>query len=325
MTTKIGITGTGSLIGQAIIKCIKSSKYASVSQLIGFDYFSGTIGSYWCSQNFTLPDIYINPSLEKEWLTTIIDLCIKNKLEYLFVGVDFELPLFSKYKSHIEEVTNVKIFVSDESVINVGNDKYKTYKFLEDNNLNYPLTSSYADFSESVFDYPVILKPAVGARSRGVYKINNTEELDKFALKIKLPIVQELIGDDESEFTCGVLMLEGQFISSIALRRTLKEGNTSKAFYKTNFPDIIYSYIKDICLALKPYGSCNLQLRIDKNGVPKLFEINPRHSGTTFIRSQFGYNEIEMILDYFIEGKVKTPKLREGVVIRYYDEMFYSK
>ena len=61
---------------------------------------------------------------------------------------------------------------------------------------------------------------------------------------------------------------------------------------------------------------------MDENGIPKLFEINPRHSGTTYMRSHFGYNEVEMILDYFLTGHVENTTTREGVVIRFYDEMF---
>ena len=52
----IGITGTGSLIGQAIIKSIKQSSFKN-ERLIGIDYFTETIGSYWTDKNYILPDI----------------------------------------------------------------------------------------------------------------------------------------------------------------------------------------------------------------------------------------------------------------------------
>ena len=83
---------------------------------------------------------------------------------------------------------------------------------------------------------------------------------------------------------------------------------------------IIINYISDIANKLKPYGSCNLQLRIDKKGVPKLFEINPRHSGTTYIRSLFGFNEVLYIINYIIKGKETEMVLKEGRAIRFFDE-----
>lgn len=318
----IGITGTGSLIGQAIIKSIRDSKYTRKVVLTGFDYFEDTVGSYWCINNFVLPDIYKNHSLESEWLMKITEICLTQEIEYLFVGVDFELPLFAKYRIEIEKKCNLRLLVSDAKVIDIGNDKYKTYEFLKKNNFFFPKTDWYEDVDKSTLNYPVILKPAVGARSRDVYKINNETELDMIGPKVQGAIVQELIGDENTEYTCGVIMIDGNLLGSIALRRRLSMGNTSEAVYRNDFPKIIYEYIEKIAVVLNPFGSCNFQLRIGKDGLPKLFEINPRHSGTTYMRSKFGFNEIEMILDYFIEGKVVSPILKEGKVIRYFDEMF---
>ena len=63
-----------------------------------------------------------------------------------------------------------------------------------------------------------------------------------------------------------------------------------------------------------------MQLRIDKKGVPKLFEINPRHSGTTYIRSLFGFNEILYIINYILKGEETEMVLKEGRAIRFFDE-----
>ena len=43
-------------------------------------------------------------------------------------------------------------------------------------------------------------------------------------------------------------------------------------------------------------GATNFQLKLTKKG-PVIFEINPRFSGTTHIRSLFGLNEIDIILN----------------------------
>lgn len=318
----IGVTGTGSLIGQAILKCLKKSKFTDKAHVVGFDYFPDTIGGYWCHTNYLLPDIYKDPKKETLWLEEIKKVIEKEKLDFLFVGVDFELPLFAKYREELEKNSHLKILVSSEKVIEIGNDKYKTAQFLKENDLFYPETTLFEDCNPAHVKYPIIVKPAVGARSRGVYVVKNSAELIEKAATIDLPVVQELVGNDDTEYTCGVLMLNKKFISSIILRRTLKEGNTAKAYYKKDYPQIISDYIQQIAEQLQPHGSCNLQLRLDENGTPKLFEINPRHSGTTYMRAHFGYNEVEMILDYFLNGETKSPTTREGVVVRFYDEMF---
>jgi len=314
----IGITGTGSLIGQAIIKSINDSSIRKNVRLIGFDYFEDTVGSYWVDENHILPDI-LKPNIEEEWLEKLCEIISSEKINLLFMGIDFELLLAAKHKDYILEKTGCQVLVSNERVIEIADDKYLTYKFLKDNNLYYPESFLPSD-DLSKLEFPCILKPRIGERSRGVYKINTREELDERLKTAKDPIIQELVGDGDSEYTCGVIYLEGEVKEVIALQRSLKEGNTFKATHSLHFPEIIYTYLKDVGQALKAWGCCNFQLRMDKNGIPKIFEINSRHSGTTYMRSLFGFNEIEYIISYLLEGKTEPFKLKEGTVVRYFDE-----
>jgi carbamoyl-phosphate synthase large subunit len=92
------------------------------------------------------------------------------------------------------------------------------------------------------------------------------------------------------------------------------------AEYDQNEEKNITQYIRNIAGRLKPFGSCNLQLRVDDKGQPKLFEINPRFSGTTYMRALFGYNEVAFIICKIL-GWEETPLIKKnGKVIRYYDE-----
>ena len=318
MTYNIGVTGTGSLIGQGIIKCIKRSDYENSFRLIGFDYFDNTVGSFWCESNYLLPDILQDNIKEEVWLKKLTQIIIKENLKILFIGVDFELTILSIHKEIIEKKTNCQIVVSSKEVIETGNDKYLTYKFLKKNNLFYPETWLPHEINFDKIIFPLILKPRVGARSIGVHKVNSKKEFDEKIKQIKNPIIQECIGNENTEYTCGVLVLNGEFKGSITLKRALKNGNTSYAELK--IISQVDSYIKSIAEKLSPFGSCNLQLRIDKNGIPKLFEINPRHSGTTFIRSLFGYNEVVFILKYLLENKEIKLDKNEGKAIRYFEE-----
>ena len=323
MSVNIGITGTGSLIGQAIIKSIVRSEYKDDYRLIGFDYFNDTVGSFWCNKNFILPDI-LKTNQEEDWLSEIKKIIIQEKIRVLFIGVDFELPLFAKYKKEIETVAQCKVVVSDDKVISIGNDKYKTYEFLKNSGLSYPITYLPEECDLSSLQYPLIVKPRIGARSIGVSKVKNIEELKKALGGVKSPIIQELVGDEYTEYTCGIISLNGSLQRSIALNRSLKDGNTFVSEYRNEYPESIYLYLKEITNKLRPFGACNLQLRLDKNGVPKLFEINPRHSGTTYMRSLFGYAEVIFILKFLLEGTEIPFNLKEGKAIRYFEETLVS-
>ena len=99
----IGITGTGSLIGQAIIKSIQKSSLKN-RKLIGLDYFEKTIGSYWVDKNYILPDILNKKIKISDWLDQVISVIQKENVNILFIGVDFELSYFAEYKKQIEFV-----------------------------------------------------------------------------------------------------------------------------------------------------------------------------------------------------------------------------
>jgi len=322
--TTIGITGTGSLIGQAIIKSIKQSSFKN-SKLIGMDYFRDTIGSYWTDENYILPDILNNNITEAVWLEKVLSVIIENTINILFIGVDFELHLFAKYKDFIEKKTSCVVVVSSKESIEIADDKYLTYKFLKDNHLYYPLTFLGSEINEAIasnmIDFPMIVKPRNGYRSIDVYIVNNAEELRSKIQKVSDPVIQECIGTKDTEYTCGVIAIN-EIKKSIVLRRDLKDGNTSTAYYQKNYPEIITKYILDVAEKLSIFGVCNFQLRLDKDGIPKIFEINSRHSGTTYMRTLFGFNEIEFILEYLFNNKEINFNLKEGAVKRYFDEMF---
>lgn len=320
MKYNIGITGTGSLIGQSIIKSIKNSEFSSNYNLIGFDYFKDTVGSFWCDKNYILPDFFKKKATENDWLKELTSKIIDEKIDVLFVGVDFELIVLAKNKINIEKETSCKIVVSDPKVINIGNDKYLTYKFLKNNNLSHPKTFLPDECDFDNLKWPVIIKPRIGARSRDVFKVENKKDLLEKINMIHNPIIQEYIGNELNEYTCGIIFLDGELKNKISLKRSLKDGNTfiSEHFRESNKK--INDYIDNIAKLLKPYGSCNLQLRVDDKGIPKLFEINPRHSGTTYIRSLFGFNEIIFILKKELENKKFDFKISEGKAIRYFEE-----
>lgn len=319
----IGITGTGSIIGQAIIKSIKASTIFNNSTLIGMDYFKNTVGSFWCDKHYILPDL-LKVNLYEFWKVNILDIISINKIQILFIGVDFELVIFSSLKKEIEDESKCKVVVSNKRVIEIADDKYLTYQFLKENGFFYPQTYTTDNLVLSKIEYPCIIKPRIGFRSRNVYKVESEQDLLAKIKIVKNPIIQELVGTPETEYTCGVVYLDN-VKGTIVLRRELKEGNTSIAIYENNIPDIIQTYLNDIANSLKPFGACNFQLRIDKNGIPKLFEINARHSGTTFMRAIFGFNEVEIIIGHLFGITVPAPILKEGKVIRFFDEIFIPK
>ena len=319
----IGVTGIGSLIGQAILKCIKASTLKDLIEITGFDYIKGAIGAHWCNHHYLLPDIFRKNEKEEVWLAKLLKYIRQHRLQVLFIGIDFELPVFSRLRTYIEKETGCHVVVSNEEVIKIANDKYLTAQFLKQHDLNYPLSFTKEEYKKGTLNFPLIIKPRIGFRSVGVHIVHSEEEFDEIITSVKDPVIQESIGTSDTEYTCGIVWLDNELKASIALSRTLKEGNTFTADHNATAPKVIYEYLKEVATALKPYGVLNFQLRIDSNGIPKIFEINARHSGTTYMRALFGYNEVEYIICYFL--KLPLPdmtNLKEGKAVRFYDEFF---
>jgi len=317
---KVLVTGSGSLLGQGIIKSIIDSDLKC--KIVGADYFPSAVGLYWVNKGYLLPD-FLKPEIsEKQFIESIVKIINKEKIDFVLIGLDFEIPILAKHKIEIEKITKAKLIVSSNQIVRIGNDKWETVKYLKKNGFNYPestLPDMVDDFLISN-KFPLIVKPRFGHTSKNVFLVNNKKELFDSIIKCNKPIIQEYLSNSNSEYTCGSVFFDNKLISLVSLRRTLKNGNTYEAFSeKTNGID---KYIKKLTFSLKPLGPINFQLRIADRG-PVVFEINPRFSGTTPIRAIFGINEVVILLKklsgYNIDNEYEK---KEGVVIRYYENQF---
>jgi len=323
MNTKkinIGITCVGSIIGQGIIKSIQKCSFADQINIIGFEYFENSAGSCWIDKTYIMVDILKPDVSENEYIDLLIEKINKETISVLFVGIGFELPMMARNKSKILDKTGCIVIVSSSEQIEMAMDKYKSYEFLKDNNLFYPKTWLPENLDD--VEFPVILKPRKGTGSKGVFLIKNRNELLKFLPEIKEPMIQECVGTKDDEYTCGIIYLDGKIQSTICLRRYLKLGNTASAFHSPEIPEAIEEYVKDIAKKFHPFGPANFQLRLGKDGIPKLFEINLRFSGTTGMRPLFGVNEVEILLSHLIGFKRPCIKKKYGEVVRYLEDIF---
>jgi carbamoyl-phosphate synthase large subunit len=168
--------------------------------------------------------------------------------------------------------------------------------------------------------YPYILKRRIGgARSNVVYLIMDEEGIAGLLARgasLKDFIAQEYIEGDE--YTCGSINFDGKCQGAIVMRRILRDGDTYKCFSVRNTG--LEEHVMEIMDAIKPFGACNVQLRIG-NGVPYVFEINARCSGTTAARALCGFNEPKMIADFLLQGKRPDYTIKEQTILRYWKEL----
>lgn len=316
------VTGAGAVLGQGIIRCLGEKK--GEYRIHTADPDIRSTGHWLGDKAHTIlfashPDFIIS-----------VEQIIKNEnIDVILIGTDSELPVFAKSKKYLESKYDLKVIVSKEFVVKIANDKWLTSNFLKENNFPYPISymSNDQDGMKHLKElqyYPYIAKPIDGARSKGLIMINSEKDLNQVSAYENNLVVQEYINEDEGEFTSGCLVFDGKCRAVVTLKRDLRDGNTYRAYYNPNFEK--YSrFISDVSEKLDIYGPINFQFRIRK-GMPVIFEINSRFSGTTPIRSFFGFNEVVATLEYLFENKnVVQPKLKNGIIMRAWADIFVEE
>lgn len=322
MKKNILVTGAGALLGQGILRLLQIADFQK--KIYTADPDPRSSGHWLGDYAITIPK-----ANEANYLESIIKIIVDFKIDAVLVGTDVELPFFSKHKDEFLLKYNCKIIISSESIINIANDKYLTADFLKNNNFPFPFSVMANDKIklneiEKKLGFPLFAKPIDGARSLGIKKIENHEELMELYEPESNLVVQQFLSENEGEFTSGCLVIEGKCVAIITLKRDLRDGNTYRAYRDcdtSKYDEVIIT----IAEKLNPDGPVNFQFRIS-NGKPVIFEINGRFSGTTPLRHFFGFNEVEALLKWYLFGEqVKAPELKNGLVLRTWSDLFIDE
>lgn len=306
------VTGVGAIIGYGVISSLRKSKYDC--HIVGMDIFYDAAGQVWC-------DKFIQAILasDKKYISFFKEQIDKYNIDLVFFGTEQEIKKCYECKEELGEYYK-KLVINEGKLLDLSEDKWDTTCFLKENGLDYIPSSVTANFDEAIekFGLPLLMKPRRSYASKGICKVSTKEEFESWKQEYyEQFMVQKLIGDEEHEYTAATFGFgDGTCIKPIVMKRKLsKAGATDKAVVIA-IPEI-ESEIRKMVKLLKPVGPTNFQFRLDGNKF-LLLEINPRISSSTSIRTAFGYNEAEMCIDYFLEGKRPTDcDLKRGRVYRY--------
>ena len=261
---------------------------------------------------------------ESNYLLWLKDTIRKYKIDMIIPAIEADMTLWNRHRTELENEGTI-VLLNNSSLIELCLDKWQFYKKLELSGLPCCIKSSIIP-NFSTFPIPFILKPRCGYGSRGIVKVHNYNEFEKYIDEIgKSLMMQEYVGTDDEEYTISAFFDNESILKAyIPLKRKLStQGYTEKAEV------IILEDIREILVQLaeifKPIGPTNFQFRKSANNW-KLLEINPRISSSTSIRKLFGYNESKMCIDYFLNDiEVLQPEIKRGKVIRYIEDyVFYD-
>ena len=309
---RVAVSGTGGGAGQSVLKALAETDY----EVVALDGEALGAGLY------TTDTSYIIPYASKpNFVDAILEICKKENIKIYFPGLDAELPILTKAVDRFKEI-GTTVMVSSPEVVDLADNKLLTHDILIKHGVNVPETYNMAVTPHDAvpLEYPFVLKEREGgARSQNLYIVKSKDEYDALVARgvdLDAYVAQEYIEGDE--YTCGSVNFDGECMGVIVMRRILRDGDTYKCFSVKN--DVIEAEVRKIMTAIKPFGACNVQLRL-KDGKPYVFEVNARSSGTTGARALCGFNEPKMIADYLTQGKRPEYEIKEQSILRYWKEL----
>ncbi len=321
------VTAAGGIVSQGIIKSLKlvnKKKDRSVTyKIIATDSSPLATGLYRSDLGILVPS-----ALSAQYVDSIIKICKEHNIKAIFVGSDEELIPMTHARSEIEGKTETVILANPTEVITTASDKWKTYEFLKKNSLPCPESALFENQESFIreFGFPLVVKPREGHASLHFYVTNNKDDVRYAISAIQKvgwrPILQEYIQGDDSEYTSGVTVNKSgkKIMSSISMRRTIRCGQTYKAFID-DFK-LVRKSAEEVAIKIGARGAINVQAKFDKDK-PKVFEINPRFSATCSLRAIAGVNEPDIVFrNTVFDQDVQVESYQRLVAMRYWNEVY---
>jgi carbamoyl-phosphate synthase large subunit len=325
----------GASLGTELFKCLKM---AGEYEIYGCDISATAYGMF-------LPGFKHTFLVDRnDYINSVIDACRKSGADWLLPGGEQPMILLGQAGSALANA-GISFVGNASDVVALCSDKGKTFMQLKDFALPIPRTaaiSSTADIRE--IGLPCIVKPATGSGgSASVFFAVTEDEAMIYADFIRRsgiqPIVQEYVDIHEGEFTIGVLSLPDKtIVGSIAMRRSLdaklsvayqgRGGIVSSGYsqgYIGEYPALCRQ-AEHMAKAIDSRGPLNIQGRV-RNGVLLPFEINPRFSASTYLRSMAGFNEVDIFLRHLVDQRKpdSMPFIRTGWYLRSLTEQYVAE
>lgn len=240
---------------------------------------------YYADESVITPLIY-----DKNYIPFLLEFCKEKQIKVIISLFDIDLLILAQNKELFKK-HGITVIVSDEKVVEICNDKWKTYEFCSRNNIAVPKT--YLDITKEI-SYPVIIKPRWGMGSIGIYEAENFTELEVLFQKCKKEIQRtylkyETAVDNEhgviiqekllgEEYGLDIINdLKGSFCGSVVRRKyAMRAGETDCAAVVKN--ETIDIFAQKISCSLGHIGNLDVDIFVDDDKV-FLLEMNARFGG----------------------------------------------
>ena len=263
----------------------------------------------------------------EEYIPFLLDYCQKHHIDAVLSLLDLDLPVLAAHKERFEEI-GVRLLVSDSRVIEICNDKWKTYQFLCDNGFHAPATWIDMDaLRGEEMRFPLFIKPRWGMGSLSIYDAENEQELSvlfqktKNAIKRSAMLKYEAKQDMEQcvliqeklngqEYGLDVINdLAGNYQTTIVKKKLAMRAGETDCAQVQDVP-FLKELGRKISAALGHIGNLDVDVFV-VDGEPYVLEMNARFGGGYPFSHLAGVNLPRAIVSW-LEGKPTQPELLQA-------------
>jgi len=273
-----------------------------------------------CDKGFS-----VKPITHPDYIKQLLSIVRTNNVKLLVPTVDLDLKLLARNKPKFAAM-GCCVLVSTPEVVDICQDKRKTYRFLFKNGFDTPVTMSVRGASRTnrvgagKINWPCFLKPWDGYASRGNAVVNNRKELLFFAKRIPNPICQEFIKG--TEHTCDVYVDFNMKVRCVVPRKRIevRAGEVSKG-QVIKHPAICSEAARLVETLGAGPGVITLQLFLTNDDKVKFIEINPRFGGGVPLSIKAGANFPKWILQELLASKtnIRFDNFKDNLTMLRYD------
>jgi len=327
---KLLITCVGGDLSCQTIAIIKQASKRKV-RVIGVDNNK-------CPQAISFCDAFYPVPLgsSPDYIAEIKKICVKEGVDLIIPTSDEEALSLTNSRDVFESI-NTSIAAMDYELLSIFSNKIRTYEVLKSKNLpvadfkiacnESELQTAISFFDNQKIDF--VIKPAISRGGRDVIVVENnnsslravsggreihmgvavfkSEILPNFKRNFPLIVMEKLYGPVHD---IDMLAWKGRPIYAVP-RKRVDSINPNAGHTLVNDPALI-KIGEDIIKVFVLSWLYDCDIMFDRNGMPKIIEINPRQSGSIAVLATAGVPVFEDLISLFLKDEVEPVKVPYG-------------
>lgn len=317
----VGVTAAGSGIAQTVIDGLRACPFPV--RIVGFERSGRKKGLFECDVAHRLPS-----ASDAAYAERLTFFCREESVELLIPGSDYELLKIAEVGAELEQ-DGCRVLSSSPECISICRDKKALHDFLVERDAPFFPTWLASDIAlrPDAIQYPAILKPRRGSGSDGLRILATASDWDTIKLRYTMNQLDDYVVQQfgrpsawndatwqraldergfqrQDQLAVQLFFAEsGEMIGRMAWLAMLKSG-VVMAIETIEEPDI-WRAVEPVERA---FNSLGMRGPVNIQGIwagenTRFFEVNPRFSGSTGVRTLLGYREVEAAARHFGLGE----------------------